>query len=421
MEDLNKRQFFSLLFLTSLITGMCTAVVVVALYERAAPPLTTTVQRIVERGDAKDKAPLPEEEAKNLEAAAFARDALISDIALRTSNSVVSVVATKDVPILEQYFINPTPNDDFLNQFLPGINFQVPQLRQKGTEKKQVSAGTGFFVSADGYILTNRHVVEDTDASYTVVMNSGKKLSAKVLARDPLKDIAVLKVDGSGFPALTLGDSDTIRLGHTAIAIGNALGEFQNTVSMGIISGLRRTLTASGSQSGPEELSGVIQTDAAINPGNSGGPLLNLRGEVIGLNTAIAEGAQSIGFAIPVNQIKKTLKDVQTSGRVIYPFLGVRHIPVTPAVKESYKLTVDQGALILKGAKGEAGVTPGSPADKAGLKEGDVIVALGGVKITEDTSLIGELQKHQVGEKVSVDIIRDGKPMTLSIVLEERR
>ena len=354
-----------------------------------------------------------------LEKAALARDTLIEDIAKRLSPAVVSVIATKDIPVLERVFINPFFDDPLLRQFFG--EFQVPQLQQRGTERRQVSSGSGFFASADGFIITNKHVVEDTEAEYSVIMNSGKKLPAKILARDVLQDIAILKVDGEKFAFVSLGDSDTVNIGQTAIAIGNALGEFQNTLSVGIISGLRRTIIASGARSGPEELPNVIQTDAAINPGNSGGPLLNLRGEAIGVNVAIAEGAENIGFAIPINQVKKALTDVQKTGKITYPFIGVRHIMVTADLQEKEKLQVSYGALILKGAQGEPGVTPGSPAEKAGLKEGDIILEFGGARITPENTLLGLIRARNVGDSVELKVLRDGKELTLTVTLEERK
>lgn len=422
MEDITKKQLFLLLLLVSIVTGVSTAIIVYTLVEQAPPPITHTIQRIIERAVEKDgaAATLPPEVVFDLEKAALARDTLIEDIAKRLSPAVVSVIATKDISVVEQYFVDPFGGDDLFRQFFP--EFQIPQLRQKGTEKKQVSAGTGFFVSADGFVITNKHVVEDTEAEYSVIMNNGKKLPAKILARDVLQDIAVLKVEGDGkFAFVPLGDSETVNIGQTAIAIGNALGEFQNTLSVGTISGLRRTIIAQGSHSGPEELPNVIQTDAAINPGNSGGPLLNLRGEAIGVNAAIAQGAENIGFAILINQIKKALSDVQKTGKITYPFIGVRHVMVTADLQEKEKLPVSYGALIIKGAQGEPGVTAGSPAEKAGLKERDIILEFGGARITPENTLLGLIRIRNVGDKVLLKVLRDGKELALTVTLEERR
>jgi len=419
MEDITKKQLFLLLLLVSMVTGVSSAIIVFTLLEQAPPPITQTIQKVIERTIEAPKEKLPPEVIFDLEKAALARDVLIADIAKRVSPAVVSVVATKDIAVMEQIMLNPFFNDSFFKEFFP--EFQAPQVRQKGTEKRQISAGTGFFVSSDGYVITNRHVVEDADAEYSIVTNDNKKLPAKVLARDPLRDFAVLKVDGKNFAAISLGDSNEVAIGHTAIAIGNSLGEFQNTISVGIISGLWRTIIASGARSGPEELSELIQTDAAINPGNSGGPLLNLKGEAIGLNTAVAQGAENIGFAIPINQIKRSLELVKTTGKITYPFIGVRHIYITPELKEKMKLSVDYGALISKGSNGEPAITPGSPAEKAGLKEGDIILEFNGTKINQDNNLAKSIQSGKVGDKVALKILRDGKEMVLDATLEERK
>lgn len=349
-----------------------------------------------------------------------AQEDIIVKIIEKINPAVVSVIATKDVPVVEQYYINPF-NDDFNGlipkELLPDI--QVPQFRQKGVEKKQVSSGTGFFVSGDGLVLTNRHVVEDETADYTIIMNNGKKISAKVMARDRFQDIAILKVDGRNFSFIPLGDSDNLKVGQTAIAIGNALGEFQNTVSVGIISGLRRTVTATGAISGPEKLQSLIQTDAAINPGNSGGPLIDLRGKAIGINTAIASGAQNIGFALPINFAKKDIEDVKKFNRIKNPFLGVRYTIITPELKEKKKLSVDNGALITKGPQGETAISAGSPAQKAGLREGDIITEFGGKKIDNSNTLADLISKKNVGDTVTLKVLRNGREINLFVVIDE--
>src|SRR3989338_7019948 len=198
MEDITKKQLFLLLLLVSIVTGVSTAIIVYSLIEQAPPPITNTIQRIIERTakDSGENAPLPPEAVFDLEKAALARDALIEDIARRLSPAVVSVIATKDIPVMERVFVNPFYDDPFFRQFFEDL--QVPQLQQRGTERQQISSGSGFFVSAEGFVITNKHVVEDTEAEYSVVMNNGKKLPIKVLARDLLQDIAILKVDGDG-------------------------------------------------------------------------------------------------------------------------------------------------------------------------------------------------------------------------------
>lgn len=214
--------------------------------------------------------------------------------------SVVSVVVTKDVPKLEVVYINPFGDDPFFQDF----NIRVPRFQQKGTELKRVGAGSGFLISSDGYVLTNRHVVEDAQAHYTVLLTDGSQKTAQVVYRDTDDDIAVVKIEGNGYKGVNFGNSDILKLGQSVFAVGNALGEYNNSVSVGIISGLNRSIEAVD-RAGTEKLSGVIQTDAAINPGNSGGPLVDLQGKVVGVNVAMVQGSENIGFAIPIDTAKK--------------------------------------------------------------------------------------------------------------------
>jgi len=330
------------------------------------------------------------------------------------SPAVVSIIITKDLPILEEYYLNPFgPNSPF--------EFQIPQYRQKGTQKQEIGGGTGFLISSDGMVLTNRHVVSDKEADYTVLTNDGRKFPAKVLARDPAQDLAVLKIEkeGENFPTVTLSDSSKLQIGQTVITIGNALGEFRNTISVGVISGLGRTVTAGGGGL-VETIEDVVQTDAAINRGNSGGPLLNLKGEIIGINTAMVVDAQSIGFAIPVNKAKKAIESVKASGKIIYPFLGVRYVLITEEIQQKNNLPVNYGALIAKGGQGELAVSPDSAAQKAGLKEGDIILEFNGEKITTENSLAKIIMKYNPGDKVTLKIFRGKEEKTIEVVLGER-
>ncbi len=339
------------------------------------------------------------------------------------SPAVVSIIISKDVPVLEQYYYNPFPN------LAP--DFSVPQYRQKGTEKKEIGGGTGFIISEDGLILTNKHVVNDKEAEYTVFTNDGEKYTARVLAKDPVQDLAIFKIeqdsvvnkDGEivveAFPIVRLGDSSVLQIGQSVIAIGNALGEYRNTVSVGVVSGLGRTISASGGGMS-EILEDIIQSDSAINPGNSGGPLLNLRGEVIGINTAIAQEAQNIGFAIPINKAKRDIEQVVRINKIVYPFLGVRYVLVNEKIKEDKKLLVDYGALILKGDNGEPAITLGSAAEKAGLKENDIILEFNGQKITKDNSLARMISNYNPGDKVTLKVLSDGQEKNLEVVLGER-
>jgi len=332
------------------------------------------------------------------------------------SPAVVSIIITKDLPIIEQYYINPF--EEFFGPDNP-FGFEIPQYRQKGTQKQEVGGGSGFIISSDGLILTNKHVVLDEKADYTVLTNDGKKYTAKVLAKDPVQDLAVLKIEGSNFPFVKLGDSSKLQIGQTVIAIGNALGEFRNTVSVGVISGLGRTITASGGGM-VETIEDVIQTDAAINQGNSGGPLLNLKGEVIGINTAMASGAQNIGFAIPINKAKKDIEQVKAQGKITFPFLGVRYVLIDKEIKEKNNLPVDYGALVARGQQGESAIFPNSPAEKAGLKEGDIILEFNGEKITTSNTLAKIITKYNPGDRITLKILRENKEKTIEVTLSER-
>jgi len=234
------------------------------------------------------------------------QDELLTAAVSRVAPKVVSIVISRDVPLLEVSYENPFGNDPFFQD----IGIRVPVYRQKGVEKQKVGAGTGFLITSDGYILTNRHVVSDDASDYTVLLADGKQKSAKVVYRDEGQDIAIVKIDGTGYGTVSFGDSGSLRLGQTVAAIGNALGEYGNTVSVGIISGLDRTLQAAGADGQSEEIRGAIQTDAAINPGNSGGPLLDLSGQVVGVNVATVLGSSNISFSIPTNVVKSIIKNV---------------------------------------------------------------------------------------------------------------
>lgn len=232
------------------------------------------------------------------------QDELLTEAVSKVAPAVVSVVITKDVPQLEVVYQNPFGDDPFFKDF----NIQIPVYRQKGTVSKKVGGGSGFIVTKNGYILTNKHVVNDTSATYTVLLSDGTQKPAKIIYKDDKDDVAIVKIDGTSFKAISLGNSDSVKLGETVIAIGNALGEYSNSVSVGIISGLNRTLQAQDGSGKTETLSGVFQTDAAINPGNSGGPLVNIKGEVIGINVATVVGSSNISFSIPLNKIRSVLQ-----------------------------------------------------------------------------------------------------------------
>ncbi len=329
------------------------------------------------------------------------------DVVKKVKGSVVSIIVTKDLSKMYSQSNNSFPFDFF------GVQPQVPQ------GKREVGGGSGFIVSADGYIMTNKHVVEDTEAEYSVLTNDGKRYAAKVIAVDPSNDLAVVKIEANGLTPVELGDSSTLDIGQTVIAIGNALGQYRNTVTKGVISGLARRVTAGDGQS-TEILEDVIQTDAAINPGNSGGPLLNIDGQVIGVNTAVSQEGQLIGFAIPVNQAKLVYESVKKNGKIVRSFLGVRYIPITKTLQEQNTLSVDYGVLIQRGnTREELAIIPGSPADKAGLAENDIILEIDGQKLQGDVSLAGIIQKHAPGESITLKVLSKTKEKTLTVTLEE--
>jgi S1-C subfamily serine protease len=234
------------------------------------------------------------------------QDDLLTQAVAKVTPAVVSIVISKNVPQLQISYENPFGDDPFFKDF----DIRVPVYRQNGTTKQKVGAGSGFLVSQNGYILTNKHVVTDDAASYTVLLSTGKQIAARVVYKDSDDDLAIIKIEGQNYPTVDLGDSSQLKLGQSVVAIGNALGEYNNSVSVGIISGLNRTITAGDSRGRAEQLTGVIQTDAAINPGNSGGPLIALSGKVIGINVATVMGSNSISFSIPINEIKDVIKEV---------------------------------------------------------------------------------------------------------------
>jgi len=349
-----------------------------------------------------------------------AEESRIIEAVEKANPAVVSIVITKDVPIIEQYYQEFNPfGDDFFNDFF-GFRFPIPRQKQKGTEKREVGGGSGFFISADGYIVTNKHVVDDDKAEYTVFTNDGKKYDAKILAKDSALDVAILKVKGNDFPYLAFGNSDKLKLGQTVIAIGNALGEFRNSVSVGVVSGLSRSIVAGDEFGRSEQLEGVIQTDAAINPGNSGGPLLNLAGQVIGVNVAVSNGAENIGFALTSNVVKNIADSVKKHGEIVRPYLGVRYTPITESLKKKNNLPVDYGVLVSRGETPEdLAVIPGSPADKAGIVENDIILEVDGVKLKEGKSLASIIRQKEIGQTIKLKILHKGSEKEVEVKLEK--
>lgn len=288
-----------------------------------------------------------------------------------------------------------------LNPFDP---FAVPK-------KEDSTIGTGFVVSSKGIIVTNKHVVSETGTRFTVVTKDGQKYETRRIYRDPVLDLALVQIEATSLKGLDLGDSSKLKVGQTAIAIGNALGKFTNTITTGVVSGLGRRVIAGDPFSGAaESLDNLIQTDAAINPGNSGGPLLNLLGEVVGVNVATTEGAQNIGFAIPINSVKPIIDEFLQKGAVSRPFLGIRYRFISKDV--AILNEIPQGVYVQE-------VVEGGPAEKAGIKEGDIITKINGETVNQESKVSDIVSKGNIGQKVDLEIWRDGKTMKLTGVLEQ--
>lgn len=318
--------------------------------------------------------------------------------------AVVSVVAMKD---LSEYY----------NQFFFFNGIPVPE---SDGELQQVSSGSAFIISDGGLAVTNRHVVSDDEAEYAAFLSDGTQLEVEVLGLDTLNDIALLQLSGKrDLPFIKFSDSDEIEVGDRVLAIGNALGEYANTTTAGIISATGRQIVAS-SGGNASNLVDLIQTDAAINPGNSGGPLVNMEGEVVGMNTAIDSSAEGIGFAIASNDIKNVVESYEEHGRIVRPYLGVRYILINEGFKAQNNLTIDHGAYVLGDAEsGLVGVIKDSPADKAGIREGDVILSVEGEEINENFDLSNAIAGYSVGDKVRMEIFRDDKTIDVTVTLEE--
>lgn len=336
------------------------------------------------------------------------------------SPAVVSIVVSRD---LQEFYSNP-----FF--FFGGPMGQAPGAVVPNGEpqRRQIGGGTGFLVTADGLLLTNRHVVNDERAEFTVVMNDGETYYAKVVSKDPTNDLAVLQLftdenfsnKPSGLPTLNLGNSDNLNIGSKVIAIGNALSEFSNTTTSGIISGKGRNIIAGGGRQSATSLNNLLQTDAAINPGNSGGPLINLAGEVIGINTAIAQQANGIGFAIPINDVKPAIESIQEFGRIVRPFLGVRFTELNPNIAAELGLQAEFGAYLMDDVQNRIpAVLPDSPASRAGLRSGDIIIGVESEEITENQNLLRLISKYKVGDNVRLQVLRGTERVTLTVRLEE--
>lgn len=331
------------------------------------------------------------------------------------SNSITEnreAIVLQEGEIVADVFEKVSPSTvSITTQVITGSGFFGSQVSE--------GAGSGIVISKDGYVLTNKHVVPEGSNSVTVVMHDGKEYTdVRVVGRDPFNDIAFLKINGvNDLTPAQLGDSSKVTPGQKAIAIGNALGQFRNSVTSGIISGIGRPVSAQGSFGAAEQLENLFQTDAAINPGNSGGPLVNLVGEVIGINTAVSGDGEAIGFAIPINDAKGLIESVLSSGKVVRAYLGVRYITINPDNANDLGVSVKEGALVAEGS-GQSAVLPNSPASKAGLQNNDIIVSVAGNKVTPARSLASLLAQHKPGDTIELKILRGGQEQSLSVTLE---
>lgn len=328
-----------------------------------------------------------------------------------TEESVVIDVAEKVSPSVVTVSITKTNSQRYFNFYDPFGFFGQPSAEEQKIEQ---DIGSGFIVSKDGLVITNKHVVADTQAKYKVITKDDKEYEVKNIYRDPVNDMAILKIDPSadGLKPVDMGDSDKLKVGQFVVAIGTALGEFRHTVTTGVISGLGRGIEAGSPYEGlAERLDNVIQTDAAINPGNSGGPLLNSAGQVIGVNVAVSAQGQNIGFALPINTFKKSIENFEKTGKFDRPFLGVRYRLISQ--NAALLNEVPQGAYIVE-------VVPNSPASKAGLKVGDILTKFDGqaIKEKDGSELSKMIDSKKVGDQVKVSIWRDGREKETEVNLE---
>lgn len=343
----------------------------------------------------------------------------VVNIVKRVMPAVVSIVVSEKLADFEKG-LTPEMMAE-LPKSKDGRSLAIPAELLDTHGMIQVGGGSGFIVEEDGVIVTNKHVVSEA-GEYAVVLDDGRTFKGEVLTRDPVNDIAILKIPTRDLPVILLGDSANLDLGEDVLSLGNALGIFKSTVSKGIISGLSRAITAQDDpRMPPQEMRGLIQTDAAINPGNSGGPLINMKGYAIGINAAIVAGAHSIGFAIPINTVKRDLHDLRKYGHIRRPLLGLRYLIIDGRMQERTNLPVDYGALIMGESPRDKGVVPNSPAAKAGVKERDIVLAINGLKVDREHTIQDFLENMNVGEVMHLDILRGEQEISLDVPLAERK
>lgn len=332
--------------------------------------------------------------------------------------AVVSIVISKNLADVKKEIAAFAP----LSKKNKNKNLKITDILTDSHGMVNVGGGSGFVVSPEGLIVTNKHVISDPKAEYSVITNDGESHPAVIMTRDPIYDVAILKIKTSGLAVVELGDATKLELGESVVAIGNALGIFRNTVSLGIVSGLSRAITAQADpKAPPQEMRGLIQTDAAINPGNSGGPLVDLDGFAIGINAAVVFGAQNINFAIPINAVSRDLEDLRRFGHIRRPYLGVRYIVIDENLQAKMALPIGYGALVMGEGPKDHAVVPKGPADKAGIKDGDIILECNGKKVERNQPIQDILDGMKVGEVLDTKVLRKGKEFKTKIILAERK
>lgn len=342
----------------------------------------------------------------------------IIDTVEKVMPAVVSITITETVKQVEKELSH-------ISKKRGKKQIEIPADKIDSHGMVQVGGGSGFIVNEKGIILTNKHVLAGDGARHTITLSTGESYDGEILAKDPVNDVAIFSIKANGkLPVIPLGDSSILRLGQTVLAFGNALGIFQNTVSAGIISGLSRSVSAYADPNAtPQEMRGLIQTDAAINPGNSGGPLVDIFGQAVGINAAVVSGAQSIAFAIPIHAATRDLQDLEKFGRIRRPLLGLRYITLNDDLQGKLNLPRNYGAYVSTEHPADKAVTLGGPAEKAGIQEGDIILEWNKKRVTATTSVPDYLDECNVGDKVTLRVLRpqQDKEYDITVELAERK
>jgi len=341
--------------------------------------------------------------ANRVENVTVREDSGVIDAVKKVTPAVVSIIFTKDVRVFNP-FISPFGDEQDMYQ-------------------QQQGGGTGFVITSDGLIATNKHVADIEGAQYSVITADGKKYDAQVISKDPIYDFAILRIEAKGLKTVEFGDSDNLEIGQRVIAVGNTLGEFQNSVTVGVLSGKERSIQATdGTGMATTSIDNLLQTDAAINEGNSGGPLVNLKGQVIGINTATAAKGQAegVGFAIPINSIKTAIDSIGKYGRIVRPYIGIRYVAVDEQIAAIKGIKEAKGILVVgDSANSLPAVIPGSPAERAGIREGDIITAINNDDISKNQSFVALLSRYAPGNEITLNLTRGNDKIDLKVTLGE--